>query len=259
MWDSAHRVRKVIETRKIKIVRMLGKRNVKQAHAKGCAESARVMSAYGKITKPYWTDRPVAVVAGGPSLIGFDFERLRGAHVLAVKGSIFDIPWADAGFGLDMPRYNEWRAKLANVQSRVYWAVPEDQLERTGAPPSQNITFLRRLDGENISANPEEIYGGGTSGFGALQVCIHKRARRLVLFGYDYDGNYDGGFRHNDHDYERRRSQVAENWQAWSRHFEVYVPHLNKHGISVVNACPTSAISCFQKVSLDDGVSLVRG
>ena len=54
---------------------------------------------YGKIGKPFWDDKPVAVVAGGPSLVDFDFEQLRGAHVLAVKGSMFDIPWADAGFG----------------------------------------------------------------------------------------------------------------------------------------------------------------
>jgi hypothetical protein len=188
----------------------------------------------------------------------FDFERLRGAHVLAVKGVIFDIPWADAGFGLDMPRYKEWRDKLMDIPARVYWAVPEEQLERTGPPPSKNITFLRRLDGQNLSENPNEIYGGGTSGFGALQICFHKRAKKIVLFGYDYDGNYDGGFRHNERHYEKKRAQIAENWQAWSNHFDVYVPHLNQRGIQVVNACPASAIRCFQRVPIDDGVDMVR-
>ena len=217
------------------------------------------MEVYGKISKPFWDDKPVAIVGGGPSLTGFDFERLRGAHVLAVKGSIFDIPWADAGFGLDMPRYKEWRDKLANVQSRVYWAVPEDQLEKTGPPPSKNITFLRRLEGNNMSSDPGEIYGGGTSGFGALQIALHKKAKSIVLFGYDYDGAYDSqtGFRHNDQHYEKRRAQNFENWQAWARHFEVYVPYLNQQGIKVINACPASAISCFQKSTLEDGVSML--
>jgi hypothetical protein len=218
------------------------------------------MDVYGKITKPFWDDKPVAVVAGGPSLIGFDFERLRGCHLLAVKGAMFDIPWADAAFGLDMPRYKEWRDKLASVQSRVYWAVPEDQLEKTGPPPSKNVTFLRRLVGEALSSDPSEIYGGGTSGFGALQICLHKRAKRIVLFGYDYDGAYDGGsFRHNGRHYDKRRAQNFENWIAWATHFSVYVPYLTKNGISILNACPSSAIHCFQKVTLDDGVDLVRG
>ena len=47
---------------------------------------------------------------GGPSLIDFDFEQLRGATILAVKGSIFNIPWADAGFGMDMVRSQMARA-----------------------------------------------------------------------------------------------------------------------------------------------------
>lgn len=215
---------------------------------------------YGTISKPWWNDRPVAVVGGGPSLTGFDFERLRGAHVLAVKGSIFDIPWADAGFGLDMPRYAEWRDKLARVQSRVYWAVPEDQLERTGPPPAKNITFLKRLVGQGLSQDPSEIYGGGTSGFGAMQICIHKRAKSIVLFGFDYDGAYDAsvGFRHNDQHYEKRRAQTAQNWIEWAEHFREYVPYLSEHNIQVVNACPESAIDCFLKVSLEDGVAMLR-
>src|SRR5262249_22760879 len=98
------------------------------------------MDVYGKVTRPYWDDKPVAIVGGGPSLMNFDFNEVRGEHVLAVKGSIFDIPWADAGFGLDMPRYNEWRERLAGLHARIYWAVPEDQLERTGPPPSKNVT-----------------------------------------------------------------------------------------------------------------------
>jgi hypothetical protein len=215
---------------------------------------------YGKIDKPYWDDKPVAVVAGGPSLKGFDFEQLRGAHVLAVKGSMFDMPWADAGFGLDMPRYTEWRDRIAKLQGRIYWAVPEEWLPRTGPPPSKNVTFLKRLAGEKLSADPSEIYGGGTSGFGALQICIHKRAKKIVLFGFDYDGAYDAhlGFRHNDQHYVKKREQSAANWEMWATHFSVYVPYLNEHGITVMNACPKSAISCFQKVALEDGVAALR-
>jgi hypothetical protein len=208
---------------------------------------------YGKINKPFWDDRPVAVVGGGPSLIDFDFERLRGAHVLAVKGSIFDIPWADAGFGLDVPRYKCWRDKLANVQSRVYWAVPEDQIDKAGPPPSKNITLLKRLDGQQVSDDPGVIYDGGTSGFGALQICIHKRAKQIVLFGFDYDGSSHAP---SGVGQEKRRAQSAANWAGWAERFSIYSPYFNQHGIHIVNACPTSAIRCFQKVALQDGVAI---
>jgi hypothetical protein len=211
------------------------------------------MELYGKINKPFWDDKPVAVIGGGPSLIDFDFEKLRGAHVLAVKGSIFDIPWADAGFGLDSSKYKEWRHKLANVQSRIYWAVPEDQVAETGPPLAKNITFLKRLPGQSLSGDPSVIYGGSTSGFAALQICIHKRARTIVLFGFDYDGssNAPPGIGQ-----EKRRAQNAANWDMWAEHFRVYVPYCNEHGINVVNASPLSAIQCFQKVAQQDGVAI---
>jgi len=208
--------------------------------------------AYGKVGSPYWDKQPVAIVAGGHSLIGFDFERLRGATILAVKGSIFDIPWADAGFGLDIERYAEWRDKLADVPARVYWAVPEDQLAKTGPPPSRNVTFVKRLVGQAVSEDPSAIYGGGTSGFGALQICLHKQAKHIILFGYDYDGSFQDNQQH-----DKKRAQNHENWKVWASHFEVYVPHLNKRGVHIANACPTSAIRCFQKVTLDDGVAML--
>ena len=188
------------------------------------------------------------------------FEQLRGAHVLAIKGTMFDIRWADAGFGLDMPRYTEWRDRIASLPGRIYWAVPEEWLPRTGPPPSKNVTFLKRLAGEQLSEDPGEIYGGGTSGFGALQICIHKRAKKIVLFGFDYDGAYDAhvGFRHNDAHYNKKRDQLEANWERWATHFDIYPSYFNKHGISVANACPKSAIRCFQKVTLEDGVAMLR-
>jgi hypothetical protein len=207
------------------------------------------MDVYGKITKPFWDDRPVAIVGGGPSLVGFDFERLRGAHVLAVKGAIFNIPWADAGFGLDAPRYAEWRDRLGEVQSRVYWAMPEEQ--KVGPAPSKNVTLLKRRNGQELSDDPSEIYGGGTSGFGAMQICIHKKAKQIILFGFDYDGEVEKD--------QKRREQSLINWRKWARHFEVYVPYLTQRGIRVVNACPTSTIACFQKTTLDDGVTILHG
>jgi hypothetical protein len=211
------------------------------------------MESYGKIGKPFWDDRPVAVVAGGPSLIDFDFEKLRGAHVLAVKAAMFSIPWADAGFGLDMPRYNDWRDKLGNLQSRVYWAVPEDQLELIPSPQSKNITFLKRLDGRRLSDDPSEIYDGGTNGFAAMQICIHKRAKQIVLFGFDYDGaqSLHTGFGPS-------RLRGYQQWADWAAQFEFYLPYLASKGITVLNACPNSAITCFEKITLQDGVRCLK-
>ncbi|HEV8503717.1 MAG TPA: hypothetical protein VGR63_19250 [Casimicrobiaceae bacterium] len=192
---------------------------------------------YGRVEPPNWDT--VGIVGGGPSLIDFDFERLRGATILAVKGSLFSIPWADAGFGMDMIRYGEWRDRLAGLPTRVYWAAHDGQLDP--APP-RNVTFLHRREGRAVSDDPGVVYSGGTSGFGALQIALLKRAKRIVLFGFDYGGAGES---------DPRR---ARSWLIWAEQFRVFVPYLTAAGVNIVNACPHSAIPCFQKATLDDGV-----
>jgi hypothetical protein len=184
------------------------------------------MGIFGRVSKPYWDDRPVAVIGGGGSFKDFDLEKLRGCHVLAVKGAILNVPWADACFG--MGEYPDW---LPNVQCRVYWAVEGDH----EAGPTKNVTLLKRLQGVAVADHPGEVYGGHTSGFAALQICIHKRAKQIVLFGYDYD-----------------------RWPQWAESFTAYSPHFTKHGVSVANASPASEIRCFQKVGLHDGANMVQ-
>ena len=191
--------------------------------------------SYGQVNKPFWDDRPVAVIGGGPSIIDFDLEQLRGAHVLAVKHAIFAAPWADAGFGMDLPRLVEWWGKLANASNRIYWGMPEDAA--VPPPPSRNVVFLRRKHGRGVPDDPGVIYGGGTCDFAAFQICLHKRAREIVLFGFDYNG---------------------EPFQEWAEHFRIFVPYLTERGVSVINACPHSSISCFQKTTQQDGVAALR-
>ena len=206
------------------------------------------IQSFGKVVSPYWDDKPVAIVGGGPSLTGFDYEQLRGAHVLAVGRAILAIPWADAGFGLgEMPE------QLDAVPMRVYWAVPDEERP----PPSRNITFLHRLDGHVLSEDPGSV-SGKTSGFGAVQVAIHKRAKRIVLFGFDYDGS-NGGPHSGEGSaaYQRRRVRDIESWRTWAEHFRVFVQRLQE--TMVVNACPTSNIACFQKVHVEDGVRMLKG
>src|SRR5262245_47125888 len=91
-----------------------------------------------------WSDKPCAIVAGGPSLIGFDFAKLQPFHVLAVKASIFDLKFADAGFGLDMPRYMEWvdNNKFAGTTMPIYWAVERNYGPIDQRPQPDNVTFL---------------------------------------------------------------------------------------------------------------------
>ena len=50
-----------------------------------------------------WSGRRCFIVGGGPSLKGFDFERLRGERVIAINKAFYDVPFADIVFAMDSP------------------------------------------------------------------------------------------------------------------------------------------------------------
>lgn len=219
------------------------------------------MSVFGKIEAPYWDDKPCAIVAGGLSLRGFDLERLRPYHVLAVKGSIFDMPWAAAGFGLDLPRYLEWEheRKFKNISFPVYWAVDDvhNTREVLAKKKSDCVVFVKRLQGEKLSGDSGTIYNGGSSGFGALQIAWLKKAKHIVLFGYDYaNPPSSGGMvkHHNDQHYSQKRQAIPASWAAWATYFQHVVSPLNAAGVQVLNASPDSAITAFKKCTTDEAL-----
>jgi hypothetical protein len=213
----------------------------------GSRNQCSMSDDFSRIGPPWWDGKPVAIVGNGPSLKGFDYERLRGFHVLAVKGQMFNIPWADAGFGLDIPRYIEWCGMLNTVRYPVYWATPKMKLLGPG-PHAPCIRFLRRIDLSELSDDPAAICSGGTSGFGALNVAWLKRARRIVLLGFEYNG--DCG--HADtRAYINSREQNGPRWHQWANNFGMARRRLEVAGVKIINAAPKSRITAFPRTDID--------
>jgi hypothetical protein len=208
---------------------------------------------YARIGAPWWDDKPVAIIGNGPSLRAFDYERLRGAfHVLAVKGAMFNIPWADAGFGLDIPRYLEWHGMLNAVRTMpVYWATPKIKFLGDG-PHAPCVKFLKRLDHSDLSDDPSAVCSGGTSGFGAFNLAYLKRAKRIVLLGFEY--NADAGGHADTRAYIMDRSQDGDRWKQWARNFGSIKRRIDLAGIKVINAAPASRIVAFAKMSIDEAL-----
>jgi hypothetical protein len=117
----------------------------------------------------------------------------RSGHglVVAVKGAMFNVSKADCGFGLDIPRYLEWQGMFNRVPFVIYWATPTIKLLGPG-PHANQVRFLRRLDTTALSDDPHTVYSGGSSGFGALNIAWLKRAKRIVLLGFEYNADCAG-------------------------------------------------------------------
>ena len=204
-----------------------------------------------------WGQRPVAIVGGGPSLRGFDLGRLQGRFtVLAVNASIFDCPFADAGFSIDRRAARNWWPRLVSeVSMPLTFAVPDPWLVNFSGPPRPGMKFVRRMSGTAITSLPTLISAGGTSGFGALHFAFLRGARRIVLFGYDYAPSDAGLWHHNQHHYDFPHHQLAADWAQWARNFEAAAPVLREAGVEVINASPRSAITAFPRVSLEEALA----
>jgi hypothetical protein len=204
--------------------------------------------SFASIGPPWWDDRPVAIVGNGPSLKGFDVERLRPFHVLAVKGAMFNIPFAKAGFGLDIPRYHEWREILGTLSYPVFWATV--QVKFLGElPHAKNLQVIRRVDISDLSDDPSAICSGGTSGFGAVNLAWLKRGRRMLLLGFDY--NADQGGYTDRRAYVEQRPQDQDRWIAWAKNFNKLKRRTDALGLTIVNASPTSRITAFPRMDID--------
>lgn len=206
---------------------------------------------FGEVDPPWWSDKPVAIVGGGPSLHGFDFGQLRGKfHVLAVKGVMFDLPWADAGFGLDLPDFRDWAERLGSLPFPVFWAFP-GQTPTSGLRGRlpENVTALRRSRAEGLSDDPGMIHAGGTSGYGALNLAFLKQAKQIVLLGFDYKPGPKGEWRHNSEHYKSHGSQSPDALASWVKPFDAAAVQLKARGVTVLNANPGSLVTAFPRVT----------
>jgi hypothetical protein len=212
---------------------------------------------FGRISGD-WSDRPVIIVACGPSMAGFDLNRLRGlGHVLAIKEMVFDIPWADEGFSLDLGWISKARRQRDIEQSkmRIILALPTDENLHIDAPaPRPGLTFVERRRGDFLSSDPGIVHSGGNSGFGALTLPYQRHARDVFMFGYDYR---TGNGRHH---YDNSRYPLAQehgHWRGWAKKFDLIRDQVAKAGMTITIAGP-SEITAFPKVSHDVAIEMLH-
>lgn len=209
---------------------------------------------------PWWDDRPLAIVGCGPSLKGFDFNRLNDPRwrVVAVNQAIWDLPFADALFSLDRPHINENALAWSPLPQEKLFAV-EPEYGPCAVIPGATYLLRSRFDG--YSNDPSVIQSGANSGFGATQLAFHKRGPRRhpwhwVLFGFDYTAKF--GDHYNPERYPNHsEGHNARYWINYGDNFLGCRKQLADRNILVMNASPITTVRAFDKCSVDEGVELL--
>lgn len=195
----------------------------------------------------------VAIVATGPSARGVGYHLFAPhVHVIAVKGSIHDLPRADSWFTVDAnDRTRKHHMQKRREGTHYYAAVPPDYGSPNALvpwhrrPAEPDVHFLRRIQGETrkcnvfgLSEDPTSIHTGN-SAWGALGLAYHMRPRRIALFGVDGSQSVYG-------------LGGAGRPRGWLGHlpdlFASAMPQLGMRRMEVRNGSLRSNVTCFPRL-----------
>lgn len=191
----------------------------------------------GRIGPPYWDSDPVYIIGGGPSAAKVDLQALRGRTVVACNDSALALPWATAVVSVDRKWINRRASFLRSFEGAAYlvryWHLQYPTLPRA-------CWLEGGRGGPGLSEEVHRINHAGNTGQGALNVALLKRAREVVLIGFDMD---QAGHWHPPYPWES--SEDARYYRKWASSFDHCRKQLDAAGCAVFNANPNSKITAF--------------
>lgn len=192
--------------------------------------------------EPIWPGETCFIIGGGPSLIGFDFERLRHKPVIAINSSIYSMPFAPVCFYAD----DRWGATNATrmktyegmiVTTSNTMPTPETKKMRKAHPPP-----ALALDADALAMRR-------TSTQAAINLAVHFGVNRIVLLGIDMNKAPNG----ITHHHAKHPWPVVEGcWDVQMKELAATAPLLKLRGVEVINASPVSRIDWWPKKDIED-------
>jgi hypothetical protein len=213
---------------------------------------------------PRWAGGSCIVAAPGPSLTPEVIHKVRFARwlndwrVIVVNDAYKALPHADVLYAVD----NGWWQIHGQCQGFTgeKWAAHEQDPnpreihgnDKRELAQRFGINLVRGLDGDEFSFDPAVIRYGQNSGFQAINLALLFGATRIVLVGFDM--RHVGGKSHYFGDHPRELRTASDDvYRKFAPRFARAAAALPKT-VSIVNATPESALTCFKMESLDDAL-----
>lgn len=229
-----------------------------------------------KVPPEVCKDRLCFILAGGPSLKGFDARVLyKKGFVIAINDSWRLAPRADMFYFCDM---DWWDRQIAACPWSLDMTRSFHDMIYRGFWVAGNYRFADhpqvralQLGGQlGLSSDPTRLCHGSNSGYQAINLAFLLGAKKIVLLGYDMrtrvvgGGPVEGGplsrevvpgaprvtERTHWHDEVRPDgfAQILKN--SMLPCFDSLVEPLKAAGVEVINATPDSALTCWPMTDL---------
>lgn len=177
--------------------------------------------------------KEVYIVAGGTSLEGFDFKKLKGKDVIAVNKSILDVPFAkyfitmdytfiDKKLGKDRHKFNHSKATKVFIAN----LCPDYMVEAHGRIIDTRNNYIYRLHkfdmiikshtNKGIGWDFNEFVHGSNSGFCAFQLAVCLGYQNIHLLGFDLTASekthYHNGYNQDIEKFNKKLKVYASNF-----------------------------------------------
>lgn len=150
-------------------------------------------------------------------------------RVIAINTTWRLAPWADALYAMDS----------------AWWRFYYEEVKRGYAGE-----MLTKSAGGLPGVAKVRIHPGGNSGAGAITLALKRRAKRVILLGYDCQYAPDGQRHwHGDHPEALKNCESIEKFRG-------HCENVRRHFIraNVVNATRTTSLKVWPRVSLEDAL-----
>ena len=202
-----------------------------------------------------WAGERCFIIGGGPSLEGFDFERLRGqGKIIAINKAFLDVPFADILFFMDGSN-NTFYGLLKRGR------LTPDALQKWGEFQGYKVFLnligrrfddvysVRSLGRVGISNSVGRgIYHGNNSGTAAVGLAVSLKTNPIYLLGIDC--KFKNGKSHYHGGYPNRMGEGA--FKDFIRDFIRLNRILSRTNYKVINLNPNSGLRCFPFSTIDE-------
>lgn len=203
-----------------------------------------------KVFKPVprvWAGETVYIIGGGPSLKDFNWNRLNDKKTIAINKALLSYPNADALYWTDGRFYNWHKKDIDSFKGLKYTIAPRREL-------TEDIHLLKRGVKYGLETSPNALAHGMNSGYAAINLALHLGSKKIVLLGYDM-GN-SGTVSHFHDGYPINATADTIYNKHFLPGFDILKEHIKGKGIQIFNACPTSKLNVFKKITIEESLAL---
>ena len=206
------------------------------------------------LTDGMWKGQDVIIVAGGPSLKGFDWNRLDecGCKVIAINRAYETVPNPSLVYGMDN-RFFTWanNGEFGGESLSAWQAIQCPIICSTVRPTNgPRGVHVNRSQDPNSQSLRTGVYCGGNSGMGAIHLCSLLGARRVYLLGYDCLPSPQNKTVHFHDGYKDK--QDGGVYRKFISTFNAMAGRMAAR-LEVINCNPDSGVTAFSFGDLPDG------